>query len=208
MEELGKSSSADKRTKEVRGLKSDRFESKADLRVPSDQDVDMEETESEDAQSDNERPYDYQPEENELPELPLEGFQRDHSLIDIDFCDKTRPASPLSAGLKQHNPANFSIDPQLLSPPDSGGQPIPSSPSDLVPYDPNLRMDVLTNEALLSMVQAWQYIAQDEGGANSLKHRHFRCVMEELWSRGIVDENGTWIVNVKSVNMCWRRVIV
>ena len=207
MEEWGKSGSADKWTVKVRGPQGDRMELKANFCVSSDQDFDMEESESEDAQSDDQRPYDYRPEDHELSDLSHGGFQRDHSLIDIDFRDNTRPASHLSPGLKHHNPADFIFNSQLPSPTESDGQSLPSSPTDLVPYDPNLRMDVLTNEALLCMVQAWQFVTRDEANVHSLRYPHYRRVMEELWIRCIVDENGNWIVDVERLNMFFRRVV-
>lgn len=81
-----------------------------------------------------------------------------------------------------------------------------SSPSDLTPYDPDLRMDVLTNETLLLMAQAWQKAIEYVGETHTVVHPHFQRIMEELGRRGMIDENWTYVVDLVRVNMTWRRV--
>ena len=87
-------------------------------------------------------------------------------------------------------------------------QPVLSSPDCVTPYDSSLRMDVLTNGALLSMGEAWQEVMRCEEPGFFAEHPHFQMVMQELWVRGIIDDNSMWIVNPAGVNMFWRRILV
>lgn len=83
-----------------------------------------------------------------------------------------------------------------------------SSSSDPTPYDPSLRTDVLTNEALLSMALSWQDFVQYAGESYTEVHPYFQRVMEEMRKRGMVDENWTWVVDFERVDMGWSRVVV
>ena len=124
------------------------------------------------------------------------------------FHNPMHPVSPFSTGLKQHDPATSMFGSLSLSPSVSDIRSESSSPAALTPYDPYLRMDILTNEALLSMVQAWQDVMQYGGGSYTVGHPHFQRIMEELCRRGLMDRNWTWNLDLERVNMALRRVVV
>lgn len=161
-----------------------------------------------DDQTENEEAYEYQPEEYELPDPPFGDPQRDYPLSQSPFHNGPQPASPFSAGLQRYDPALFMLHsrstsatysyPQSASPPSTG----------MIPYDPSLRADVLTNEALLAMVQAWQDVVLHAGNHYVMAHPHFQSIMHELWMRGMVDGNSNWIVSLGKVNVVFRRVVV
>ncbi|KAM0801874.1 hypothetical protein BDR22DRAFT_144556 [Usnea florida] len=116
---------------------------------------------------------------------------------------QTSPASSLvnsaPSGLPQqsHQPATSTLS---QTTPQTGSQPS-------TPYDPNLRMDILTNGALLAMVEAWQDTAEYVGAEVTMDHPHFQRLMQELFDRGIVDENSRWVVDPEAVNLLARRVV-
>ena len=76
-----------------------------------------------------------------------------------------------------------------------------------IPYNENLRMDILSNEALLLMVQAWQETEQHLGEEYVTDHPQFQNVMDELWQRGIVDEDSNFLIDVQKVDRFARRVM-
>ena len=69
-------------------------------------------------------------------------------------------------------------------------------------------MDILSNEALLLMVKAWQEAAQHVGEEYVMDHAQFQNVMDELWQRGIVDEDSNWLIDAQKVDRFARRVEV
>lgn len=68
-------------------------------------------------------------------------------------------------------------------------------------------MDILTNEALITMVKAWQEIAEHGQLDHYVENPHLQKVMKEMCVRGIVDERWNWIVDPEKINLAWRRVI-
>lgn len=117
-------------------------------------------------------------------------------------------ASPLPTGLEQRGLPVPLLDSLSLSPSVTDTQSTSSSPTALTPYDPYLRMDILTNEALLSMVQAWQDIMQYAGRCYSAEHPHFQRTMEELCRRGLVGTDWTRSMDLERVNLALTRVVV
>ena len=161
-------------------------------------------TEDEEPQNDlpgNNQNRDYENEGSEVPTLPSGGSQRDPSSVANLVKDDLQPSSPFSNGRNQYvveMPAEGSQSEHR----DSGDlQSVSSSKSVLTPYDPSLRLDVLTNKALLSMSKAWRDIMEYNGQKYCMEHPHFQKVMEELGKRGIVDENWTWTVDPERVDM-------
>ena len=212
MEEQGESSSVHGYTIEVKNLHAGLFWPKTDSSTTSvPQTLHIQDLQAEDDQTEDKQPEDYQFEHHqredfERPDVPFGGFQRDHCNFDHLPHDHMQPASTSSPGMQgddvelltessQSDDLDF-IDLQSAS----------SSPSDLTPYDPDLRMDVLTNETLLLMAQAWQKAIEYVGETHTVVHPHFQRIMEELGRRGMIDENWTYVVDLVRVNMTWRRV--
>ena len=166
---------------------------------------------AEDDQTEDEQPEDYQFERHqredlERPDVPFGGFQRDHCIFEHLPHDDMQPASTSSSGMQGYDvelstESSQSDDLDFIDLHSAS-----SSPSDLTPYDPDLRMDVLTNEALLLMAQAWQKAIEYAGETHTVVHPHFQRIMEELGRRGMIDENWTYVVDLVRVNMTWRRV--
>ena len=67
-------------------------------------------------------------------------------------------------------------------------------------------MDVLTNRALLSMVEAWQGIVQDRGERYVMEHPHFQQLMVELVERNALSAEWEWIVSVEELDMEFVRL--
>ena len=111
------------------------------------------------------------------------------------------PSRPSTSNLHQTTPAPSSMNSAPSRIPQQSHQPALSqtTPQNASPpstmYDPNLRMDILSNAALLSMVRAWQDAAQRLGEEYTMDHPHFQRVMQELFERGIVDEDSNWLVD-------------
>ncbi len=143
-----------------------------------------------------------------IPILPSGGSQRGHFLFKHPHKDDLlQPASPHWTGTQKSEAellTEKSLSEDLNS---SEPQPMSTAPSGLTPYDPKLRMDILTNEALIDMVKAWQEIAEYGQVDNYVENPHFQKVMKEMFVRGMVDETWTWIADPERVNMAWRRVI-
>ena len=77
--------------------------------------------------------------------------------------------------------------------------------SDISPYNSALRFDVLTNEALLEMVEGWQKITRQMGKDYAVAHAHYQAVLGELVMREMVDQAGHWLVDPDKVNMKFAR---
>ena len=176
-----------------------------------------------DAQSDNEQIEDEQFDDYQLqdyqhgnyqnggykiPVLPSGGSEKGHTLFSHPYKDDPLlPASPSATGTQQSEAellAEMALSEDLDS---SEPQSMSTAPSGLSPYDPKLRMDILTNEALITMVKAWQEVAEYGQVDHYVEHPHFQKVMEELYVRGVVDERWTWIADPERINLAWRRVI-
>ena len=78
--------------------------------------------------------------------------------------------------------------------------------SDISPYNSALRFDVLTNEALLEMVEGWQKIIRQMGKDYAVAHAHYQAVWDELILRGMVDPAGNWLVDPEKVDVKFVRV--
>ena len=78
---------------------------------------------------------------------------------------------------------------------------VDQSMSDVSPYNSALRLDVLTNEALLEMVERWQKITRQMRRDDAVVHPHYQAVSEELVLRGMVDRAGNWLVDPERVDM-------
>lgn len=137
------------------------------------------------------------PEDDELNDVEFATSLSDSFDGNLDpqlACVPPDPLHPFHPHLQR-------IDFQLPSPPLSGMRPSDShtknldfqpslpSPNGLEPYDPCLRMDVLTNKALLSMVQAWQEVIHYGEERYTLQHPHFQHVMNELVKRDMMSVN-------------------
>ena len=85
---------------------------------------------------------------------------------------------------KHYDPDFSHLDPRLR----------PCALDNSEPHDENLGMGTLTNGALLSGFQHWQEVVRD-GQA------HLQQTMEELEHRGMLDANGTWVVDPGRVDI-------
>lgn len=130
-----------------------------------------------------------------------------------------QPASATLQGLQPSLPDIQQINPQIAAPPFSGvpsynvylnpdPQPISSSSNGLEPYDPHLRLDLLTNQTLLSMVQAWQEVIYCGEERYTLEHPHFQDLMKELVKRDMVSVSWKWTVDIADVDMALTRAMV
>ncbi|CAD6592728.1 MAG: hypothetical protein ASARMPREDX12_006420 [Alectoria sarmentosa] len=165
------------------------------IHVGETEDLQMEDDAFEDYNSEAYQPQFYQrqghrPERRKLPVFL--GSLNGPFPTDTFFHNPMHPASPFSASLEQHDPATSVLGSLSLSPSISDIRSVSSTPTACTPYDPYLRMDILTNEALLSMVQAWQDVMQCGWGSYTVGHPHFQRIMEELCRRGLRDRNWTW----------------
>ncbi len=143
-----------------------------------------------------------------VPILPSGGSQKGHFLFEHPYKDDLlQPASPLSTGTQQSEAELLTEKPLSEDLNSSEPQPMSTAPSGLTPYDPKLRMDILTNEALITMVKAWQEIAEHGQLDHYVENPHLQKVMKEMCVRGIVDERWNWIVDPEKINLAWRRVI-
>ena len=73
------------------------------------------------------------------------------------------------------------------------------------PYDNTLSMDVLTNDALMTMLQALYKCINYVGENDVQEHPHWQKVLEELVARGIIDRAGDWLVNPGEIDMDFVR---
>lgn len=81
----------------------------------------------------------------------------------------------------------------------------PRSSPPPVPYDPSLRMDVLSTRALLDMVHAWKrYIKQVERGKR-VTNVHLTRVLEELVVRRVLNSDGMYAVDLRRLDLEFRR---
>lgn len=142
----------------------------------------LEDAQADDQETEDEQPYEHRPADYESVTYRPE----DHELHDL-------PSSDL-----QRDQPHLQSDTQLVS----------SPLGYVMPYDPNLRMDNLTNGALLAMGKAWEDAMHCGEKGHYAEHPHFQMIMHELWMRDMIDSNSIWIVNPARVNMLWRRTLV
>lgn len=145
--------------------------------------------------------------------------------MDFFLSDRFKNLNPQQAsatlqGLQPSLPDIQQINPQIAAPSFSGvpsynahlknpdPQPISSSSNGLEPYDLHLRLDLLTNQALLSMVQAWQEVIYCGEERYTLEHPHFQGLMKELVKRDMVSVSWNWTVDIADVDMALTRATV
>lgn len=97
--------------------------------------------------------------------------------------------------LFDHHPGNFDT------------QPIYMSPNARIPYEPALRMDVLSNRTLISMVQDWQDLIDRGDDGFALQSPQFHELMSELVGRGLLSVDWRWAVDVDSIDMGYAGVM-
>lgn len=104
---------------------------------------------------------------------------------------------------------NFLIQPQRatihLSP-----YPLPnySSQDSFEPCSPHLTMERWTNQALPSMLQAWQDVIDSGAEQSTLSHPLFQEVTKELIEREIMSVSWRWTVDIDEVDMAMTRAMV
>ena len=96
---------------------------------------------------------------------------------DFEYPDPSVMFNPLNS-LAHCSPDFSHLDPRLR----------PCSSENSEPHSKNLSMGSLTNESFLSRFQDWHEIIHD-GQA------HLQQTMQELEHRGMLDANGTWVVD-------------
>ena len=74
--------------------------------------------------------------------------------------------------------------------------------------DPPIRLDVLTNKTLLSMLQAWQDVIDEKRMQYALEHPRFQELMTELLERDVISADWKWALDVEEVDMAFTRVVV
>ncbi|CAD6568604.1 MAG: hypothetical protein ASARMPREDX12_001594 [Alectoria sarmentosa] len=160
------------------------------------------------------------PEDYRFEDIESGGLGMDSLLSDRFNKLNPQPASATLQGLQPSLPYIQQINPQIAAPPFSGVpsynahlntpnlQPIPSSSNGMEPYDPHLRLDLLTNQALLSMVQAWQEVIYCGEERYTLEHPHFQDLMKELVKRDMVSVSWKWTVDIAEVDMALTRAMV
>ena len=131
-----------------------------------------------------------------------------------------QPASATLEGLQPSLPDIQQINPQIVALPfndlpsynthlnNPKPQPIQSPSNGMEPYDPHLRLDLLTNQALLSMVQAWQEVIYCGEERYTLEHPHFQNLMAELVKRDMVSVCWIWTVDIAEVDMALTRAMM
>lgn len=164
------------------------------------------------------RPKDYEFDETEFDIQGTDAFfpDRVHDLEPLLSPARLSGSQPSLHDLQNIDPQLINlqnIDPQLISLPSNGVQPyehqVPCSSSNgLEPFDPHLPMDVLTNQALLSMVRAWQDVIYYGEEWYTLEHPHFQAVMKELVKRDMMSVSWEWTVDVGEVDMDLTRAMV
>ena len=189
------------------------FQPVTDIRSASGQDVDLEDTDCEPGPVEDDKTDKVQLGDYSLTSSPS-GRVRSPPIISSQSSLTQHLTPPSTSNSHQTLPPPSPIDsvPSRLLPHPSQqtSQPHSSTTSQVtsppsIPYNENLRMDILSNEALLLMVQAWQGTAQHVGEEYVTDHPQFQNVMDELWQRGIVDEDSNWLIDV--VDRFARRVV-
>lgn len=67
-------------------------------------------------------------------------------------------------------------------------------------------MDVLSDETLLTMLRAWYNTIGFTGKENAEPHLQLQKVLKELFSRGLIDQAGDWLVDPSTVDLNLVRV--
>lgn len=143
---------------------------------------------------------DYDPQLASVSPDGLQPYHPDHQQVDLKL------ASPSPNSVQPSDRQSTSSSPSGVQPYDP--QPTPSSPNGMNPYNPHFRMDVLTNEALLSMFHAWQDAIHYGEGRYTVEHPHFQEMMKELVKRDMMSVSWKWTVDIEKVDMAWTRAMV
>ena len=98
-----------------------------------------------------------------------------------------------------------SYNPHLLS---ANLLPNKSSQNSSKPYGSDLAMERWTNQALFSMLQAWQDVIDSGAEQSTLSHPLFQEVTKELIEREIMSANWRWTVDIEEVDMTMTRAMV
>ena len=72
----------------------------------------------------------------------------------------------------------------------------------------HMRLDVLANQTLFSMVQAWQDVIYNGQERYVREHPVFRELMGEMVERGLMNVDWEWSVDIEKVDMAFARVRV
>ena len=159
--------------------------------------------------------------------LQPKDYERNNARVHVTGQQKTLPdrfdnshphAVPALSddGLQPYDPDLPQIHPQLTN----------QNPSSLHLYDPQLehrnpelkcpylnasdlhiRVDILTNKTLLTVLQAWQDVIYDRGMEYALQHLRFQELMKELVERDVVSADWRWTADAEEVDMAFARVV-
>lgn len=139
--------------------------------------------------------YESWPNDCEIVDYLSDGTLMDNLSLDGYHRNEPQSVSSASDGVECYDADLQYLDPQLASCSTSSGQ----------RYGSNVRMDRLSNEALLLMVHEWQEVVYDGEEAYAMRHPHFQQTMKELEYRGLLDASWTWIVDFDTVDMAFTR---
>ena len=98
----------------------------------------------------------------------------------------------------------YPSDPEI----DKSESPLNDSPKDALEYDLHMRIDVLANQTLFLMVQAWQDVIYSGQERYVREHPVFRKLMGEMVERGLMNVDWEWSVDIEKVDMAFARVRV
>ena len=128
-------------------------------------------------------------EELDVPESQPDSLLREHSITGNSPAD-------LPSAFSSPAPLSFSPVPPS-SPQSSPNLQLHDNRAfgSLAGYDPSLRFDILANDGLIMIVEAWDffYFHQRLQQGNMGPHPQLERVMEELQIRGIAHEHRSWI---------------
>lgn len=159
-----------------------------------------------------------QSEELAFPDSPTDSLFREPSITGnspVDF--RSASSTPVP-------PSSSPVPPSSSPAPQSSPQSSPNvqlhddrAVGSLAGYDPSLRFDILANDGLIQIVDAWDffYFHQRLRQGDMGTHPQLERVMEELQIRGIAHEHRSWIegamhrawtLELEGVDMRYQRV--
>lgn len=150
-------------------------------------------------------------EELAIPDSQPNSPFREHSITGnppVDFRSASSTPVPQSSSPAPQSSPQSSPNVQLHDEPAVGS---------LAGYDPSLRIDILANDGLIQIVDAWDffYFHQRMNQGDMGTHPQLERVMEELQIRGIAHEHRSWIsgamhrawtLELEGVDMRYQRV--
>ena len=169
--------------------------------------IDLQESESRD-----------QSEELAIPDSQPGSPFREHSITGNSPVDlRSASSSPVPPSSTPVPPSSSPVP--HSSPQSSANVQLHNEPAvgSLAGYDPSLRFDILANDGLMQIVDAWDnfYFYQRLRGGDMGTHPQLERVMEELQIRGIAHEHRSWIegamhrawtLDLAGVDMRYQRV--